>query len=220
LSAPPQPAPLSGLVPGIDASAARPAPACWRDLTYLLAGGETQRQAYAELAALRIMEHLAPFDPVLIGAVPIGLDIPGSDLDIACCADDLAAVAAVLTDRFGMRPRYRSRLRLAPDGLALVVDFAGEKFPIQVFAQVLPVERQRGYRHLLIEARLLRLAGEAARQTLRTLRQTGLKTEPAFARYFGLAGDPYLVLYEMSAWPAARLAAWYGDWIVQRAQSD
>ena len=46
---------------------------------------------------------------------------------------------------------------------------------------------------MVVEARLLELGGDPARQAIRRLKQSGLKTEPAFARYFQLEGDAYQV---------------------------
>jgi len=81
---------------------------------------------------------------------------------------------------------------------ASVVNFHTERFQVQIFAQPIPVHRQHAYRHLIAESRLLQLAGEEARAVLRRSREQGLKTEPAFAHYFRLEGDPYERLYELA----------------------
>jgi hypothetical protein len=39
----------------------------------------------------RLPRDLAPFAPTLVGTYPLGLQIEGSDLDIACTCDDLGA---------------------------------------------------------------------------------------------------------------------------------
>ena len=69
---------------------------------------------------------------------------------------------------------------------------------MEVFGQPLPIDRQRGYRHLLVEARLLALGGAPLRHAVSTLRRGGLKTEPAFARALELDGDPYERLWTLS----------------------
>ena len=46
----------------------------------------------------------------------------------------------------------------------------------------------------MIQARLLDLGGDALRIAIVALRRSGLKTEPAFARHLGIAGDPYIAL--------------------------
>ena len=63
---------------------------------------------------------------------------------------------------------------------------------MEVFGQAVPVERQRGYRHLLVERRLLKLGGEALADRVRAHRtQHGGSLEPAFAATLRLDGDPY-----------------------------
>ena len=68
---------------------------------------------------------------------------------------------------------------------------------------------------MIAEARLLSLAGESAKQAIRALKKQGIKTEPAFARYFGLLGDPYETLYALADASEAKLRD-----IVNRAPRD
>src|SRR6266849_3193754 len=65
----------------------------WRDLTYLLRGTATQQAAYHALEALRVFPLLSAFDPVLAGTIPPDVDVPGSDLDIVCYAEDVDTFA-------------------------------------------------------------------------------------------------------------------------------
>jgi uncharacterized protein DUF4269 len=50
---------------------------------------------------------------------------------------------------------------------------------------------------MLVEYRILHIAGDTTRQAIRDLKKEGLKTEPAFAQYFNLEGDPYQALIEL-----------------------
>lgn len=168
-----------------------------RDLRYLRTGTEAQQAAYQELIDLDIWSTLAAYTPVLAGTVPLDLNLPGSDLDVICHADDLSAFREVLDRRYGGHAGYRSGIVAKDDGPAVVASFAASPFPVEVFGQGLPVERQRAYRHLVVEARVLQLGGAAALESLRGLRGQGLKTEPAFARLLGLSGDPYLALLDL-----------------------
>src|SRR5689334_10748050 len=61
----------------------------WYDISYLLKGNERQKAAYHALKKLRIFEDLAEYSPVLVGTIPIGIDIESSDLDILLEARDL-----------------------------------------------------------------------------------------------------------------------------------
>lgn len=141
---------------------------------------------------------MAQYTPVLTGTIPIDLDIETSDLDIVFEAHDLDVFEREVARLYGDFPGFEAH-RAESMGLpASVINFATDRFPIQFFAQPLPVTRQRAYRHMMVEARLLRLAGKSARVAIRTLKKQGIKTEPAFARYFDLSGDPYETLYQLA----------------------
>ncbi len=168
------------------------------DIACLRSGTPRQQAAWRTLRDLRIFERLAAYDPVLAGTIPIDCDIPGSDLDVICCCADFDALAALLRRHWGHMPGFRLAVKSIEDEPSLVCDFLAPDFPIQIFAQDRPSRQQRAYLHMLVEARLLAGADAGARAAIRALKRSGLKTEPAFAAYFGLPGDPYLALLELS----------------------
>lgn len=165
----------------------------FRRLDYLAQGSDEQRRAHAVLVRHDLLGRLAPLDAVLAGTVPLDIQGPGSDLDILVAAPAPAALIHWLDGMFGTLPDYHRRLANFIDGPALVAGFTLDGWPVEIFAQALPVERQMGWRHLLVEARLLALF-PAAKAAIRELKATGLKTEPAFATLFDLPGDPYQAL--------------------------
>ncbi len=63
---------------------------------------------------------------------------------------------------------------------------------------MIPVEQQRGWRHLVVEQRLLALGGEGLLEAVLALRRQSMKTEPAFAAVLKLTGDPYLALLDLA----------------------
>lgn len=180
-------------------------PSDFRDPAYLRAGTPPQQAAHRLLRELSIWTGLTAYAPVLAGTVPLGLEVAGSDLDILCYAPELDRFHADVARLFGRLPDFRANLREKDDGPALVAGFSTPVFPVEIFGQGLPVERQRGYRHLVVEGRVLRLGGPATYRAIRSLRAQGFKTEPAFATYLGLSGDPYLAMLELEAWTDSRL---------------
>ncbi len=183
----------------------------WRDLGYLRSGTERQQAAYRALQELGLFRDLAAYDPVLIGTIPLDVDLPHSDLDIACHAPDLTAFLDKVMALYGQRPDFRLARKRIRGVASAVIHFSHAGFPVEIFAQPQPVERQYGYRHMLVEARLLDLGGEEARQAVRALKAAGLKTEPAFARHFRLRGDPYERLWQLSFADDATLAQAVGE---------
>jgi hypothetical protein len=175
------------------------------DISYLKSGTRRQQMVWLALEKSQVLERLKPFDPVLAGTFPIDLDIETSDLDILCefngpthlfaeilstMFDDIADT--VMTERNEIR------------GVESVIcRFDTYGFEFEIFGQPIPVREQMGYLPMLAEARLLALSEameprSKIRDALREMKRNGEKTEPAFAKYFNLPGDPYLCLKSLA----------------------
>jgi hypothetical protein len=174
-------------------------------ISYLKDGTPRQQHTFRALTALGIFASLQTYTPVLIGTIPLDIDTDTSDLDIACHAPDLDRFAGQVATLYGNHPYFRLRRKEVRGLESVVASFEFEGFAIELFAQSQPVEQQYGYRHMLVEARLLAIGGEAARRAIRELKQNGVKTEPAFAHFFELNGDPYEMLWDLSWLPEETL---------------
>jgi len=178
------------------------------ELPRLQQGSANQRAAWRVLTELAILDILAPFHARLTGTIPIDVDIPGSDLDIICQADDLDALAQLLETHYGHHPSFQIAHKTRYGHPVLVCEFERGGFLIQVYGSSTPVQRQRAWVHMVAEAYLLDLGGEGAREAVRALKRAGEKTEPAFAQVFELAGDPYDVLYALGMHVLGELTRW------------
>lgn len=170
----------------------------------LCSGTPRQRDAVAVLDALRIFRDLAAHAPILAGTVPIDVDVADSDLDVIVQAGDMAELAGFLRDRFGHCPGFRLTADPGREPPRVVAGFAAPPFEIEIYGEPRPPREQNAVRHMIVEARLLE-AEPGARSAIRALKQRGLKTEPAFAAYFGIPGDPYASLLRLYDWDAQRL---------------
>lgn len=172
------------------------------DFTYLRGGGVRQQRAYAALESLDIAGVLQAYNPVLAGTIPLGIETSNSDLDIICQAANLDAFITDTAAAYGHLPGFMAKRKLIRGVPSVVVNFHAGGFPVELFAQDRPPFEQNAVRHMLVEARLLELGGEAARAAIHELKANGMKTEPAFAVYFGLldnpADSPYETLLELS----------------------
>ena len=157
-----------------------------------------------------ILEALQPYNPTMAGTFPIGLDTAASDVDILCEIRDAEAFVDDVRRRFGTWAGFRVHRKTDVAPPAVVCRFSVDDLPIEVFAQPLAVLHQRAYRHLVVEQRLLAVGGAAFHADLRALRLEGLKTEPAFALYLDLEGDPYEALLQVAEWSDAELAELVG----------
>ena len=162
----------------------------WCDPSYLLQGNERQRKAYTVLTELDIFNQLKRYDPILVGTIPLAIDIPGSDLDVICEVYDLDEYEDGLKRKFGHMSEFDCwhTFRQMP---SVVASFQADEFAIEIFGQGQPTRQQNAYRHMVIEARILSLGNELLRGEIRRLKAAGLKTEPAFAEILSLSGDPY-----------------------------
>jgi hypothetical protein len=166
----------------------------FRDHTYLAGGTERQRLAYEVASRLNLDEVVTLDEWVVAGTIPIGMDIQTSDLDILASAPSLTDARRDLDRQLGGFPGYRSRETRIRDVPSLIALLEVRGLPVEIFVQRQPVANQHGYRHLIIENRLLTLLGRRFARVVRDLRSSGLKTEPAFAAALDLDGDPYEAL--------------------------
>ncbi|MBE9583693.1 DUF4269 domain-containing protein [Mucilaginibacter sp. JRF] len=164
-------------------------------IEYLKTGNSRQRSAYDTLVKYHIMEVLADFNPILTGTVPIGIDIPGSDLDIICCYDSVDEFEDTIASNFKSFKKFN--IGHNQDNESIIADFYADDWEIEIFGQPVPTHLQNAYRHMIIENKLLLLHGEDFRDTIIALKKEGYKTEPAFAKASGLQGDPYQALLDM-----------------------
>jgi hypothetical protein len=166
------------------------------NIQYLQEGNDRQRQAYSTLSNNKVLLRLKQFDPVLVGTVPINIDIENSDLDIICCFADKQEFQKSITDNFSNQRSFTIKEQPNLNTLAIVANFFLDEFEIEIFGQNIPTKQQFAYRHLIVEHNLLNKHGEKFRQQIIGLKQQGHKTEPAFALALGLTGDPYTELFK------------------------
>lgn len=158
------------------------------------------RPDYREAVARSdILSALREFDPHIAGTPPLNLDVPTSDIDILCYAPDPSRFSLAVWNSFGSRPQFRMWQGSGIDRPVLAT-FESHEWQFEIFGQAIPVVEQAGWRHFVIERRLLALGGQNLASAVMAFRREGLKTEPAFAAALKLAGDPYQILLDMDDW--------------------
>ena len=184
---------------------AKAGPIDWRRLDYLAHGNPRQRSAHALLTA-GVWDALAAqcSDLALVSTVAIGLDRPGSDLDIVCQHPEPAAFAESLAAQGWRVAQKGADIWLAEQTLTGADD---HPWPLELYLTPDPLEHLNGWRHLSLMAALLERFGAAFyHQVLRLRLDEGLKGEAAMCRLLGLAGDPYAALLTLEGGELAPLA--------------
>ena len=169
-------------------------PIDFSNLAYLKSGTPRQQLAYWELTDLGIMEALVEYHPLLAGTIPLGIDLPESDLDVICECYDHPRFAESLQEAFGSYPDFEWYTCTIRSRTNTIARFQGQHFQIELFGQGTPSHQQYAYQHMLVEYRILAQQGPEFAQQVIALKATGMKTEPAFAQLLGLEGDPYEAL--------------------------
>jgi hypothetical protein len=173
------------------------------DISYLAEGNPRQRHCHQVLTRTRVMEILEPFGAVLAGTIPLGIDIPSSDLDVICQVRNFDEFTRLARDNFGQYEDFNIRYL---DRDRVVFGFFEDDEEIEIYGSATPPLETNGFRHMVVEARLLNILGAQFAEKVRALKQQGMKTEPAFAWLLGLAGDPYQAVRNLEVYSDEQLA--------------
>ncbi len=143
------------------------------NINYLKHGNKKQQNSYKVLKELDIFNVLRKFNPILVGTIPI------------------KEFQKIVENKYSMFSKFHISNNSTDNETILTINFYVEDIEIEIYAQSLNSFKQNGYRHMVVEDRILRLGGERTREEVVILKKNGLKTEPAFARYLGIYGNPY-----------------------------
>jgi predicted metalloenzyme YecM len=166
---------------------------------------EKNKKVWNALVQSRVLEVLKDFNPLVVGTFPLELQTEKSDLDIIASAKDQVAFKTLLEENYIWQPHFQAHFKLKKGNPVVVVRFEYDGVPIEIFSQDKPTTEIESYKHFIVEERLLKLGGEKLKSALQTLRAKGEKTEPAFAKVFGLEGDPYEALLGLATKNEAEL---------------
>jgi hypothetical protein len=149
-----------------------------------------QRAAWETTLKLAILGDLKEYDPVLCGTVPIGIDMPDSDLDLIVEVKDLEKCEILLKQLYGGRENFILKRTSIRGQEVVKANFLFDEFEFEVFGQNIPVHQQHAYLHMMIEHHILEENHQIKERVVK-LKQSGIKTEPAFCEVLGIKGDPY-----------------------------
>lgn len=178
------------------------------DIKYLRGGTDVQRRCYRVLSDGGIMEALAPCGPVLAGTFPLGINVKGSDLDIVCrWTGNFTSFGSEMSRLFAGYDDFSTGV--SGDGKAFLCRFTAGGIPVEIYAYNAEPVQSNAYRHMLVEARVLRMLGGEFRRRVLELKEKGVKTEPAFARLLKLEGEPYAAVLGLENVPDEDIIRFY-----------
>ncbi|MDO6739439.1 DUF4269 domain-containing protein [Wenyingzhuangia sp. 2_MG-2023] len=169
----------------------------FRNIEYLEFGNERQKLAFSEIKKYEILEKLEKYNPILTGTIPIGIDLPESDLDIICECQNHSEFKTYLSENFSNKKDFKIYSTKQNGIDSTIAEFKTDNFLFEIFGQNIPTEKQNAYQHMIIENRILKEKGSEFKQKVKELKSKGIKTEPAFAKLLGLNGNPYSELLKL-----------------------
>lgn len=161
----------------------------FKDISYLANGNEKQKRSYLILKDNKVMQTLLKYKPLLVGTIPINIDVNNSDLDIVCEVDNFEIFETLLKEEFSKYSDFY--INYNKKDLIIVCSFKIDEVEIEIYGSKTKSSESNGYRHMMIENRILKLLGNEFRLKVINLKESGLKTEPSFAKLLNLKGNPY-----------------------------
>lgn len=170
------------------------------NIDYLKTGNYMQKDIYRVLSGMAFFEKFEDYSPILVGTFPIELNIESSDLDIICEVYDFEGFVDQCDHYYSGCQGYKMTSSFESGKQAVVINFIYEGYEIELFGESKSTIMQNGYKHMVVEDRILAMFGGAFKSEVLALKKRGYKTEPAFGKLLGLE-FPYkelLLLYDLN----------------------
>ncbi len=107
------------------------------NIDYLKHGNIKQQNAYKVLKEIDIFNVLRKFNPILVGTIPINIDIENSDLDIVCEVYDFKEFQKIVEDRYSMFSKFHISNNSTDNETILTINFYVNDIEIEIYAQSL-----------------------------------------------------------------------------------
>jgi hypothetical protein len=120
---------------------------------------------YQRLTSAGVLDVLAPYQPAIVGAYPLGVAADGTPVEIVCRAVDLPAFARVMERTFGDATGFALHGGSLDGEEAVFAELAVDGLPLEIAAQPEHVHRRLGAATLGID-RVLAESPPAARRRL------------------------------------------------------
>lgn len=163
----------------------------FKNISYLKQGNFKQKKAFRLITENNILEILSDYNPIVVGTIPINIDIEDSDLDIILQSNNFDKLKSLMDKNFSHHQNYQ--INVLNDEI-LICNFKIENLAFEFYAKNYETEKQYGYLHMIKENEILKNKDELFRQQIIELKNNGVKTELAFCQVLKVSGDPYIEL--------------------------
>lgn len=171
----------------------------FKNIEYLSEGNFIQRKSYKILKKIEIFTILKEFNPILVGTIPLGINVENSDLDIVCELRN--RLKKIIIENFSKYSKFQVRERKD----SFICNFFVENIEIEIYASKIKSEETNGYKHMVIENKILKITNSRFKKAVIELKKEKIKTEPAFAKILKIEGDSYEKLLELEKYSEKEL---------------
>lgn len=163
----------------------------FRNIDYLKLGNTKQRKIHKIITKYHLFEILNEYKPILVGTIPINIDLDESDADIILQTNNLKNLYQLLLQNFSKYDQFQLRIS---DSKVLTSSFVLDETRIEIYATDIDTKKQNGYLHMIKEYEILQARDDSFKMEIIKLKKQGIKTEPAFCKLLNISGNPYVEL--------------------------
>lgn len=155
---------------------------------------------------LKLFEIFKDHEPFIGGTIPLGIDLPESDIDFLVTFPTHFDFKNLCTAQFSGNPDFAMSQGHANGADYSLCQFTYRRVKIEIYSSVTTTFEQNGFQHYQIEEKLLKYGVLEWQNEVIKLKSQGLKTEPAFARLLNKDDvDSYLYLKQLQKKPIQEL---------------
>ena len=74
----------------------------WLNIDYLKRGNQRQQECFLVLTSLNVLGVLKKYSPILVGTIPIEIDVEDSDIDIICSCSSFDDIKSVVNEKLSL----------------------------------------------------------------------------------------------------------------------
>lgn len=144
-------------------------------IDYLEHGNEIQHNVFHLLRNHQILEKLDTYKPIVVGTIPIEINIENSDIDIIGETSNFEKATNHLTENFSHYIEFKIDQLINNNETCLTCNFRIDTFEIEIYLENKIPTEQNAYRHMLIEAKLLENLTNHSKTKSSNLKRMGTK---------------------------------------------
>ncbi len=158
---------------------------------------EINELVFSSIQKLGVLNTLSPFNPLIVGTLPLDIHTPSSDVDIIFSHTDLSQLKEILVKNYSHLDKFSIDFKPDKTPNYILANFQFNNTLFELYGSTTPTLEQRAFKHFNLQERLLKIGCTKFKQQIKTLRKKGFKTEPAFASAMNIKGDPYENLLDL-----------------------